>query len=75
MSLYKTSGATPSQVVDENLVDTQGDSGGQYRVVDGMYMYNFPVSNLPDPTATYKIGISFHSDGSSPVGVVQFGTK
>ena len=29
VSLYKTSGATPSQVVDENLVDTQGDSGGQ----------------------------------------------
>jgi hypothetical protein len=73
--LYKTSGATPAQVVDENLVNTQGDTGGQFRAVDGMYMYNFPVSNLPDPSATYKIGISFHSDGSDPVGLVQFGTK
>jgi hypothetical protein len=73
--LNEVNGATPGQAVDENLVDTQGDNGGQYRVVDGMYMYNFPVSNLKDPTATYQIGISFHSDGSSPVGVVPFGTK
>jgi hypothetical protein len=38
-------------------------------------MYNVPVSNLPDPTATYQVGISFNSNGSSPVGVVQFGLK
>jgi len=75
LSLFKTSGATPAQVVDEGLISTQGDTGGQFRQVDGKYIYNLPVSNLPDPSASYTVGISFSSDGSSPVGVVPFGTK
>jgi hypothetical protein len=45
--------------------------GGAWRLA----VKDFPVSNLPDPAETYNIGISFHSDGSSPFGVVQFGTK
>jgi hypothetical protein len=73
--LYEVSGNTPGAVVDENLVNTQGDTGGQYRAADGMYMYNFPVSNLPDKSATYKIGISTNSDGSSPFAQVPFGSK
>jgi hypothetical protein len=39
-------------------------------------MYNFPVSNLRDPNASYKIGISPNSDGSAPIDTpVLFGTK
>ena len=73
--LLEVNGTTPGQVVDEQITSTQGDSGGQYRTADGMYMYNFPVRNLPDKTATYKIGISPNSDGSSPFAAVPFGTK
>jgi hypothetical protein len=74
--LAKTSSATPGQVVDENLVSTQGDSGGQFRQVDSKYIYNMPVSNLPDNTATYQIGISPNSDGSNPIpNTVGFGLK
>jgi hypothetical protein len=73
--LYKVSGSTPAQIVDEALTSTQGDTGGQYRAVDGMYMYNFPVSNLPDPSATYQIGISPTKDGAAIPNAVQFGLK
>jgi hypothetical protein len=76
LSISKTSGATPAGTIDEALIDnTQGDSGGQFRQVDGMYMYNLPMSQLTDLTATYTIGISPHSDGSNPVGQVSFGLK
>ena len=75
ISLTKLSGNAPAAPVDESTItDTQGDSGGQFRVTDGMYMYNLPMSQL-DPTAQYRVGISPNSDGSSPVGVVQFGIK
>lgn len=41
-----------------------------------MYMYNLPVSQLPDLSATYQVGISFNPDGSSPVpATVLFGLK
>lgn len=74
--VYKSSSATPGGQIDEQLLtSTQGDTGGKFRQVDGKYIYNLPVSNLPDPSATYKVGISFNSDGSDPVGVVPFGLK
>jgi hypothetical protein len=74
--LYKSSGATPAAQIDETLIDnTQGDTGGQFRLVNGFYMYNLPLSQLPDLTASYTIGISPHSDGSNPVGQVTFGLK
>jgi hypothetical protein len=74
--LYKASGSTPATQIDEQLItSTQRDVGGQFRQVDGKYIYNLPVSNLPDPTAKYQVGISFNSDGSDPVGVVGFGLK
>jgi hypothetical protein len=74
--LYKSSGATPAQQIDESLIDnTQGDTGGQFRVANGFYVYNLPLSQLPDLTATYQIGISPNSDGSNPAGVVSFGLK
>jgi hypothetical protein len=76
ISLSKMSGNTPLPPIDEQLItSTQGDSGGQFRQIDSMYMYNLPVSNLPDKAATYQVGISFHPDGSGPVGVVKFGLK
>lgn len=75
VSLTKISGNAPPAPVDESTItDTQGDSGGQFRQVDGMYMYNLPMSQL-DPTAQYQVGISPNSNGSSPAGVVQFGLK
>jgi hypothetical protein len=63
--------------VDEgDLISTQGDTGGKYRQIDGKYMYNLPVSNLTDKSATYQVGVSFSSDGSSPVpNTVNFGLK
>lgn len=64
-----------SQIAENTLTDTQGNTGGQFRVVDGMYMYNLPLSQLTDLTAQYKVGISFHTDGSDPAGLVQFGLK
>jgi hypothetical protein len=74
--LYKNSSATPAAQIDENLLtSTQGDSGGQYRQVDSKYIYNMPVSNLPDPTASYSVGISFNSNGSNPIAQVGFGVK
>jgi hypothetical protein len=74
--LYKASGSTPAQQIDETTIySTQGDTGGEFRQIDGKYMYNLPVSNLPDPTATYRVGISFNQDGSDPVGLVTFGLK
>jgi hypothetical protein len=77
ISLSKTSGATPAGAIDETtLTSTQGDTGGQFRQVDGKYIYNLPVSNLPDSTATYSVGVSFQSDGSSPVPVIaHFGLR
>lgn len=73
--LYKVSGSTPGPIDESTIFSTQGDTGGQFRQVDGKYMYNLPVSNLPDPTATYRVGISFNDDGSDPVGLVDFGLK
>jgi hypothetical protein len=75
--LLKNSDATPPAQIDETtLTSTQGDSGGQFRQVDGKYIYNLPVSNLPDKTASYTVGISFNPDGSSPVpATVMFGLK
>jgi hypothetical protein len=74
--LYKNSSATPAAQIDEALLtSTQGDSGGQFRQVDGKYIYNLPVSNLPDKSATFQVSISPNSDGSNPAGVVQFGLK
>jgi hypothetical protein len=74
--LAKVSGQTPAAQIDETLLySTQGDSGGQFRQVDGKYIYNLPVKQLTDLSATYKVGISFNSDGSDPVGVVGFGLK
>jgi hypothetical protein len=75
ISLTKISGNAPPAPVDETTItNTQGDSGGQFRVTDGFYMYNLPMSQL-DPTAQYQVGISPNSDGSHPAGVVQFGLK
>jgi len=76
LAISKTSGATPAGTINESLIDnTQGDTGGQFRLVNGFYMYNLPLSQLTDLTATYTIGISPNSDGSSPVGLVTFGLK
>lgn len=77
LHLYKVSGQTPVSAIDEALItNTQGDLGGQFRVVDGMYMYNLPLNQLPDLTATYEVGITTHSDGSNPLPTpVQFGLK
>lgn len=76
ISLSKMSGSTPLPPIDEpTITSTQGDTGGQFRQVDGMYIYNLPVSQLPDLAATDQVGISFNSDGSDPVGVVKFGLK
>jgi hypothetical protein len=75
ISIVKISSATPTQVVDEGLVSTQGDQGGAYRQVDSMYMYNLPVSDLPDPSATYAVGVSFSQNGSPIPGAVNFGLK
>lgn len=39
-------------------------------------MYNLPVNDLGDPTASYTVGVSFNSDGSSPVAnTANFGLK
>lgn len=74
--LAKVSGGTPPAQIDESVIDnTQGDTGGQFRVVNGFYMYNLPLSQLTDLTASYTIGISPNSDGSNPVGLVSFGLK
>jgi hypothetical protein len=74
--LSKTAGSTPAAQIDESVItDTQGDSGGQYRTADGMYMYNFPVSNLTDKSASYSIGIMTSSDGTVPIASVGFGIK
>jgi hypothetical protein len=75
ISLNKTSGSAPGPVDETTLFSTQGDTGGQFRQVDGKYIYNLPVKSLPDPSATYDVGISFNSAGSAPVGVVSFGLK
>ena len=74
--LYKSTGSTPAGQIDETTIfSTQGDIGGQFRQVDGKYMYNLPVAQLPDRTAQYQVGISFNEDGSDPVGLVSFGLK
>jgi len=74
--LSKTAGSTPAAQIDESVItDTQGDSGGQYRTADGMYMYNFPVSNLTDKSASYSIGIMTSSNGTVPFASVGFGIK
>ena len=75
ISLTKLSSNAPAAPVDESTItNTQGDTGGQFRITNGMYMYNLPISQL-DPTAQYQVGISPNSDGSNPAGVVQFGIK
>jgi hypothetical protein len=73
--LTKTSGTAPGPIDESTITSAQGDAGGQFRQVDGKYIYNLRVSFLSDPTAAYEVGISFNSDGSDPVGVVGFGLK
>ena len=83
VSLYLSSSATPIANIDEQIVSTQGDSGGQYRQVDGKYMYNLPVNSLQDLSASYNVGISPTKDGASvpitnatnPTGLAHFGLK
>jgi hypothetical protein len=83
VSLYLSSSSTPIAGIDESIISTQGDTGGQYRQVDGKYMYNFPVNNLPDSTASYNVGISPTKDGASvpitnatnPTDLAHFGLK
>jgi hypothetical protein len=39
-------------------------------------MYNLPVTQLPDLSASYKVGVSFNPDFSNPVdNQVKFGLK
>lgn len=74
--LYKSSGQTPAAQIDEGtFTSTQGDYSGQFRQVDGMYIYNLPLSQLTDLSATYTVGISPNSNGSDPISTVQFGLK
>ena len=74
--LAEKSGATPVQQIDESAVtDTQGDTGGQFRLANGFYMYNLPLSQLSDLTAVYTVGISPNNDGSNPISSVSLGLK
>ena len=77
ISITRNSGATPAGSIDEStLTSTRGDSGGQFRQVDSKYMYNSPVNDLQDKSATYTVGVSFNPDGSSPIAnTVNFGLK
>jgi hypothetical protein len=75
ISLTQTSGSAAGSIDESTITSTQGDSGGQFRQVDSKYIYNLPVAQLPDKTATYQVGISFNSDGSDPVGLVGFALK
>ena len=72
----KVSSSPPPLQIDESLItNTQGDTGGQFRPVDGMYMYNFPVSQLPDLTGTYQFGIMLGSSSATPAGPVTLSIK
>lgn len=74
ISLSHLSG-TPGPVDESTLTSTQGDTGGQFRQVDGKYIYNLPVNDLSG-AGDYSVGVSFHSDGSSPVPyIVHFGLR
>jgi hypothetical protein len=76
IALTKVSGSDPGPIDESYITSTQGDTGGQFRQVDGMYMYNLPVAQLPDLSASYKVWVSFNPDLSNPVdNQVKFGLK
>jgi len=61
--------------VDESiLTSTQGDTGGQFRQVDGKYIYNLPVNDLSG-TGDYYVGITFTQGGSPVPSQVKFGLR
>jgi hypothetical protein len=69
--LHKTSGVSTAPIDESTLTSTQGDTGGQFRQVDGKYIYNLPVNDLNGAGGDiYNVGVSFNSDGSSPVPTI-----
>jgi hypothetical protein len=69
--LHKTASVTTAPVDESTLTSTQGDSGGQFRAVDGKYIYNLPVNDLNTVSGDiWQVGVSFNADGSSPVPIL-----
>jgi hypothetical protein len=74
--LDKTSGVTTAPIDETTLTSTQGDTGGQFRQVDGKYIYNLPVNDLQGASGDiWKVGISFTQNGSPVPSTVKFALK
>jgi hypothetical protein len=74
--LDKTSGVTTAPIDETTLTSTQGDSGGQFRQVDGKYIYNLPVNDLQGASGDiWKVGISLTQNGSPIPSTVKFALK
>jgi hypothetical protein len=75
ITINRVSG-TPGPIDESILTSTQGDTGGQFRQVDGKYIYNLPVSDLSWGTGdNYNVGITFTQGGSLVPAVAHFGLK
>jgi hypothetical protein len=66
MDLVRTAGTGTIGSVDESLLTSvQGDAGGNFRQVDGKYIYNLDVSSLG--TGTYNVYLKINgADVQSP---------
>jgi hypothetical protein len=74
--LDKTSGVTTAPIDETTLTSTQGDSGGQFRQVDGKYIYNLPVNDLQGASGDiWKVGVSFTKNGSPVPSTAKFALK
>jgi hypothetical protein len=66
-------GPADGDPVDENLITSvQGDTGKQYRQVDGMYMYNLDLKALNLGSGQYRVFISVNHQGAPDNGFADF---
>jgi hypothetical protein len=57
LHLTKTAGTNPGAIDETTVTSAQGDTGGQFRAVDGKYIYNLDVSVLSG-VGTYQASIN-----------------
>jgi hypothetical protein len=55
------------EFVNEQLSSAQGDTGGQFRQIDGKYMYNLKVESLGSLPGDYKVYLDLDTDGQPPL--------
>jgi hypothetical protein len=67
MDLVRTAGGTVGSIDESLITSAQGDTGGNFRQVDGKYIYNLDVSGLG--TGTYNVYMKINGTDVQTPGV------